>query len=264
MSQSAAAAGADVTASASQPLLVSMLSIAVIALTALTLQRLKVPSEVTASLSTASGALVPAIAIRRRDAVKSKVDHCLELVARVFERPPIYVLIIAAGLLALVEFTVYLLGGFIGGVATLAAEEEGLLTAEESLAVFESDIFIGGIAIVSLLIVMVIAVFVGTYVAHRITRRPIVWAMAAVVLAQAVTLAVDVVALAFTDAPFNWMAYPVWVAALGIPVWLGARRGRRNRAMFLANRLFKGLSENDRNGMLALMEDAQLPQQLPE
>jgi hypothetical protein len=247
---------------ANEPLVTSMLSIAVIALTAALLHRLAVPSEVTGSLAMASGALVPAIVIRVRERAKSKAKRVSELVSGTFERPPVLILIIAAGLLALIEWASYVLFFVVAGLASLAAEDEGLLTADAAASVLESEMVTGGIALLGLLLVMAAAVPVGTYVAHRVTHRPLLWAFGAVLLAQAVLLTIDVSISLSTGEPVNYLAYAVFVAAVSITGWLGVRRGRRNRALFHATRLFRRLSETDRSAVLQIMDESHVAERL--
>lgn len=150
-------------------MLVTILSLTVIALTAVLLRWLTVPSEVTASLSTASGALVPAVAIRRRESAKRETDRMRELLTGTFRRPALYVALIGAGLLGASEYLAYLVNYFVVGVASAGAEELGLLTLEDSLAIAESDSAAFGAALLAWVTIVCVAGPVGAFVAHRST-----------------------------------------------------------------------------------------------
>lgn len=74
-------------------------------------------------------------------------------------------------------------------------------------------------------------------------------------------LVVEVLVLRSFTAP-SYLAYGIFVALAALPLWLGVRRGRRTRALFLAKRLFRRLSETDRATVLAMMDEAQVPHRL--
>jgi len=262
MSGSRAVPSGALSAQQGQTLFVSLASIAVVAVAALLLRSLDVPDEVTASLSTASGAVVPAVAIRRRERAKGKSQRIEELVSGTFERPRVYVLIIAGCFLAVAEFLTYFFVGFLGGVVALAAEESGFLSTEESAAVLVDDAVIVLVALLGLLVTAVIAVPVGIYVAHRIKRHPLYWAFGALLLAQAVSLLIELVWLRSPDTPPNFLAYAIFVAVIAVPLWFGVHRGVRTRALFRAKRLFHRLPESDRATVLALMEEVQVSSRL--
>lgn len=262
MSQPATVPGS--MASPGQPVVVTLLTIAVIALTALVLQWLTVPSEVTASLSPAAGALVPAVAVRRREGRKGKADRVMELVSGTFRRPPAYVLIIAAGVLGLIEYFTYFLSYLVSYAPLIDAEIAGLLTAEESTTILLSPSSTST-AIATLLgfvATFIVAVPVGSYVARRIGTHPLCWAVGAVVLNQSVSFLIFSITTDPSITTLDYSAFLIWTVLLSVAVWIGVRHGSRTRALFLATRLFRRLSEADRTAVLALMQEAQVAKRL--
>ncbi|MDT0164884.1 hypothetical protein Q9R32_04880 [Actinotalea sp. AC32] len=239
---------------------VSMISIAVIAGTAVALRALDVPSEVTAPVSTASGALVPMVAIRRGERRKSKVEHVQEMLSGTFARPPVYAAIIAAGLLALTEWVTYVVA-FVGAAAvSWAGEEAGVLTTAESEVLLGSAGASGAATVLGLLLTMVAAVPIGAYVAHRVLRRDVVVALAAVALSQVITFLLLGTLSGFAGfRPWPWV---VWVVLVSGAIALGVARGRSTRSLFLVDRVFRRLGEADRRAVLSLIDEEQVAQRL--
>ncbi|WP_225755195.1 hypothetical protein [Actinotalea sp. Marseille-Q4924] len=264
-SGSATAAPAATTAGAaeaprSDSLVVSMMSIAVIVATAVVLKLLEVPSEVTAPASTASGALVPMVAVRRRDRRKTKVQHVQELLSGTFGRPPVYGLIVAAGLLALTEWATYVVAaaGSIG--LSVAGEESGVLTAAESEMLLGSTTADGVTTALSLLVTMVAAVPIGVYVAHRVLRHGFVVAIASVVVSQVITFVLMGWLSGFVGfQPWPWI---VWILLVSGAMGLGVARGRATRSLFVVTRVFRRLGETDRRVVLSLIDEEQVAERL--
>lgn len=240
-----------------------MMSIAVVVAMAVVLKMLEVPSEVTAPASTASGALVPMVAVRRRDRHKTKVQHVQELLSGAFGRPPVYAVIIAAALLALTEWVTYMVA-LMGSVAmSLAGEDTGVLTAAESEALLASTTADSVTTAAGLLITMVAAVPIGVYVAHRVLRHGFVVAVAAVVVSQVITFALIGLlsgSVGFTDfQPWPWI---VWILLVSGAMGLGVARGRTTRSLFLVNRVFRQLGESDRRVVLSLIDEHEVAERL--
>jgi hypothetical protein len=257
MSQAIPSATNEAGQSSNQSLLVALLSIAVIAATALVFSYLGIPGEVTGSLATASGALVPIVATRWREAKKTPADHVLDVTTGRLHRPRIYVLITAVGLLALAEWVSTLTFSIMHVVALVAVEQQtGELVESPGLL-----LVMGNAALLALVTTMVTALPVGIYVAHRIHQRPLAWALAAILLAQTMSFII----YAIWDgglASFNYTSVLFWPIALALPVWIGVHRGVRTRLRFLASELFKKLSEDDRRALLDVMAESQVAQRL--
>ena len=264
------AARADTQSTPAQSVLISIVSLAVIAVTAVLLHWLPIPSEVSASLATASGALVPLIVMRRRDRKKGKAESFDELASGTFERPFPYVLFTAAGLLTLLlaAGSAIMLAPLLGSYLT--AQGEGLLTIEEIAHLNHSSGVLGSALTIGPLIGLASAAIVGVYVAHRLPRHDLWCGIRVVVL----TLLVFVADLLLTNAGFGlidarlvpsdistylYSACPA--GAIGIV--LGVLLGRRTRPMFLVNRLFKGLSRSDQGTVLEIMKEAQSDGRIP-
>ena len=256
-------AGTEVAPRSGQPLLVSVLSIAAIALTALLFGSLGVQPDVVTALATAAGALIPTVAIRVRDRKTSKARKVEEAVSGTFERPWIYTLLIGTALLVASELAGIwivtniedaLLGPF------FAAFMEGWTGGPEGSVNLETSRGWANLTLIlEMLTVLVAAVPCGSYVARRLKRNDLWCALGAVVLAL-VTLrfavGVTVESPAEADPPL------VVIVALGVlsvvvGVVLGVLRGRKSRSLFLVKRLFKGLTESDRSAVLDIMADAQ-------
>ena len=261
MSESTPPQGSGTTASTeaaaphpSQPLLVPVLSIAVIALTAALFRWLNVPAEVTAALATASGALIPTIAIRIRDSKTSKARKVEEAASGTFERPWIYALLIGAALLVASELV---------GILIETKIEEGLTAGGVNLETSRG--WANFVGIVQILVIMVAAVPSGSYVAHRLNRNDVWCALGAVVLALATLRFAGVTIERPTESdPPLVVLVALGVLSVVVGVVLGILRGRKTRNLFLAQRLFKGLSESDRSAVLDIMADAQAAGRLPE
>jgi hypothetical protein len=216
-----------------------------IALTASLFQWLNFPSDVTATLAIASGALIPAIAIRRGDRQQSKQAKMQEVVSGDFQRPFVYVLFIAAGLLILGELAIITISftgvsGFQVNSAQLGSESQRSWTA----------------ALISLFLILVLAVAIGSFVAHRRFQYDLWCAIGA-----AAPLAIFPL-LAYNNIIYlgiqGWLGRLVETALFLVPVLgvvLGVFRGRRTRPLFLANLLFKELSESDRTAVREIMAE---------
>jgi hypothetical protein len=253
-------AGTEAAPRSGQPLLVPVLSIAVIALSAILFRKLGVPGEVAATLAAASGALIPAIAIRVRDRKTSNARKVEEAVSGSFERPWIYTLLIGAALLVasllaaiLIATTIedYLLGPLVadvGGVNLETSRGWANLTL-----------------IIETLIPLVAAVPTGSYVAHRLKRNDLWCALGAVVFALVILPLAGVTVESPTEAdPPVFVIVALGVFSIVVGVVLGVLRGRKSRSLFLVKRLFRGLSESDRSAVLDIMADAQAAGRLPE
>lgn len=250
-----------------QTILVSIASIVVIAVTAFLLQWLSMPKELLAPLSTASGALVPAIAIRRNEKRRSKASQASELISGRLRREPVYVLFVASGALVAVEFASFLLAIVIAYISLSDAQFAGLISEEQlsEILLSEQSASVGLAALLTYVALTIASAAVGVYVAHRIAKGSVYWALGAVVLGQVVTV---LVALAtgsswsdIAASTFTWQ-FAVLFALLATAVTLGALRGRRTRALFSATRLFRRLSEDDRRTILSLMDEAQVASRL--
>jgi hypothetical protein len=235
--------------------LVPLLSMVVIAMTAFLMQAMGLPSEVLAPLSTAAGALVPAFEIWRSERRRSKVSKMTELASGRFKRPPVYVVIVAAGILSLTSLLTGLVGAIIATISLADALASGLLTEAEYADVMEAGSAVGIIILLMLVASLVVSAPVGSYVAHRIPGRPLLWAVGAAMLSVVLIYVLSSLAVGDWSVPSPWEFVFVFLPhAIGIT--LGAWWGSRTRAMFWAKRLFRNLSEPDRRTVLSLMEDS--------
>lgn len=254
--------GGDVATPPTQSLVVSLLSIAVIAMTSLILKWVTVPSEVTVSLATASGALVPTFLLSRRERHKSRTSRIAELVSGRYRRPPVHILILAAGLLALVEwvsfFVFMLVTALTNAVSLFGAVEAGYLRQEQADSLMLNETAIGMVVVLQLAVMMVGAVVVGRFVARRVPHRPMLYAYAAILVCQGASLLVELATFT-TINPWSYVAYPLVLAST---MWIGVLWGCRTRALFLANRLFRRLPEEDRQAVLAMMDEAHVPERI--
>jgi hypothetical protein len=240
-----------------------VLSIAVIALTAALFRWLNVPAEVTAALATASGALIPSIAIRIRDRKKSKAGKVEEAVSGTFERPWFYVLLIASGLLTVSEVVWILVEDKIVEAELLAPFVRGLTDRPADANLANSGVWVWLTGIVGLSIALAVAVPSGSYVAHRVKRNDMWCALGAVVL-MLVALPFAGVTIEPSESPLPVIVVvAIGVLSVASGVALGVLRGRKTRSLFLAKRLFKGLSESDRSAVLDIMAEAQSAGRLP-
>ena len=239
-----------------EPWLIPVLAIVVTGLTAVLFHWLELPDDIATSLALASGGLVPIFALRRKDHKQSREAKINEAVSGKFERPLIYVLIIATSWLAIAAMT-------LSSLVRVLVYPESVLPEiflpssirENPALVYHYDqetwvpLFLG----ISML--MAVAVLVGIFTAHRVKRHAIWCALGAVVLSEAARL---VVYWGRVDRYFI-----IALAAICLGVMLGVVLGRRTRALFLATRLFKGLSEADRSAVLEIMGGAQVAGRLP-
>jgi hypothetical protein len=245
-----------------QSLIISILSMLVIGVVALLLHLLDLPDDITTPLALASGALVPVIALRLRDRRKPRIDRLAELVTGSFWRPPIYVVIIAAAMLLLTQLAAYFLVGIVVGGALLSGVQMGSLDAEESKRILDSLASRFWTEVLSLLAVTTVAIPVGKYIAHRIAKKQFWWAMVAVLLSQLGSMIIDVVFAVTSRSSLQFNLYIIYIAASTVTVVIGVWLGRQTRVLFLASRLFKGLSEADRAAVLDLMKESGMSQQV--
>lgn len=254
------------TPQAGQSLVVSLMSIAVIAVTSLLLKWVTVPTELTVSLATASGALVPTLVLSRRERRKSRTARMAELVSGAYRRPPVYVLIVAAGLLALVEWVALLLIMFTSAMFLYTSLEgavtAGWLAQDQADSLVMEEAALGMVVILQWLVMMAGAIFVGRFVARRIRRHALVWAFGAIIVCQTVSLLAQLTFSTTAENTVNAMAYVLYPLASAVTIWIGVLWGQRTRGLFLANRLFRRLSETDRQAVLAMMEEANVPQRV--
>lgn len=245
----------DSNGSPARTAVVSLLSAMVVAAVAVVLRSLELPAEAIASIATASGALVPAFAIKRSERRRDRETRTSELLAGRFRRPPIYVLIVASGMLGL-AFLLSLVSGFTLAWVTLAdAELSGHLTAADYNDLVERGSGAGAAAILALIVMLAASTPIGRYIAHRIPAHSWAWAFAAVLVNELVLYTCgSLVSGDWSLPPIEYLL--VYTLPVMIGVLLGVWRGNRTRALFWATRLFKGLPETDRRTVLNLMEES--------
>lgn len=256
----------DTTTQTNQSVTISLLSITVIATTSLFMKWVAVPTELTVSLATASGALVPTLVLRRREHKKSRTARMVELVTGSYQRPVVHVLILAAGLLALVEWAslafIMFASAFIGYGQLSEAVDQGWLLQDQADSLVLAESTTGVVVMLQWTVMMCGAVLVGRFVARRITRHAMAWAFAAIVVCQVASFTIEVLLMATTGPPVNYLAYVVYPLVSALTIWIGVIWGRRTRGLFLATRLFRRLPEMDRNAVLCMMEEAHVPQRI--
>ena len=226
------------------------------------LHLLRLPDDIITPLALASGGLVPAIALRLRDRRKTRIDQLTELLTRSFARPPVYIVIISSAMLLLTQLAAYFLVGIVVGGALASGIASGSLSSEESRRILDSLVSRIWTEVLSVLAVATVAIPVGKYLAHRLAKRQYWWAILAVVLSQLGSLIIDLVFAATSDSSLQFRLYVIYFTASTVTVSIGVSRGRKTRALFLAGRLFRGLSEADRAAVLDLMDKAGVRQQL--
>ncbi|WP_347977161.1 hypothetical protein [Microbacterium sp. ProA8] len=250
-------ATSESNASPARTAVVSLLSAIAVAAVAAALGSWELPAAAVASIATASGALVPALAIKRSDRRRAHKTRTSELLAGRFKRPPVYVLIVASGMLGL-AFLLSLVFGYMLAYMTLAdAESSGHLTGADYNDLVERGSGAGTAAGLVLIVMLAASMPVGRYVAHRIPSRSWAWGLAAVLVNEAVLYASGSLVVGdWSLPPIEY--FVVYTLPVTIGVLLGIWRGGRTRALFWAKRLFKGLSETDRRTVLSLMDESVL------